>query len=120
MATEEKSKALDPSDKPDITWRGSLSLEMRESMIRDAAYFRFVQRGFIHGHDVDDWLAAEVEIDVGIPEPGQAVSGEFAMQQSSAHGAVMDDELKRIVRQHPQKGIPQIESVEPSEAPLKD
>jgi hypothetical protein len=42
------------------------------------------------------------------------------MQQSCVHGAAMDDELKRIVRQHPQKGIPQIESIEPQEAPPKE
>jgi len=42
------------------------------------------------------------------------------VQQSSAHGARTDDELKRIVRQHPQKAIPQIESVEPDKAPFKE
>lgn len=119
MATK-KSKALDPPDEPGITWRGSLSLEQRESMIREAAYYHYVRRGFAHGHDVEDWLAAEVEIDVGIPEPGRAGSVEYGMQQSGVHGAAKDDALKRIVRQHPQKGIPQIESVEPREAPPKE
>jgi hypothetical protein len=42
------------------------------------------------------------------------------MQQSSLHGAGKDDELKRIVRQHPQKGIPQIEGIEPENAPFKE
>ena len=26
------------------------------------AYARFVQRGYQHGHDVEDWLAAEAEV----------------------------------------------------------
>jgi hypothetical protein len=31
-------------------------------MIRDAAYFRAVARGFIPGKEVEDWLAAEQQI----------------------------------------------------------
>ena len=119
MATK-RSTAPDPLDKPDITWRGNLSLEQRETLIREAAYRRFVERGFAHGSHLEDWLAAEAEVDFGTPEPERAGSAESAMQQSCVHGAAMDDELKRIVRQHPQKGIPQIESVEPQEAPPKE
>lgn len=104
---------------PDITWRGSFSLEEREAMIRDAAYYHFVQRGYAPGHELDDWLAAEAEI-----ERMASASAEFPpdtlVQQSSVHGASKDDELKRIVRQHPQNAIPQIESVEPEKAPFKE
>jgi hypothetical protein len=32
-------------------------------MIAEAAYFRAAIRGFDHGHEVADWLAAESEID---------------------------------------------------------
>ena len=35
----------------------------REAMIAEAAYFRSAHRGFEPGHEVDDWLAAESEID---------------------------------------------------------
>jgi hypothetical protein len=35
----------------------------RESMIAEAAYFRSAHRGFEPGHEVEDWLAAEAEID---------------------------------------------------------
>jgi hypothetical protein len=42
------------------------------------------------------------------------------MQQSGVHGARKDDELKRTVKQHPQKAIPQIESVEPEKAPFRE
>lgn len=35
----------------------------RRAMISDAAYFRAEKRDFSPGHDVDDWLEAEQEID---------------------------------------------------------
>ena len=35
----------------------------RRELIAQAAYLRAEQRGFIGGHPVDDWLAAETEID---------------------------------------------------------
>ena len=37
--------------------------EDRYRMIAEAAYFRAEQRGFVAGSEVDDWLAAEMEID---------------------------------------------------------
>jgi hypothetical protein len=35
----------------------------RERHIREAAYFKAERRGFAPGHELDDWLAAEAEID---------------------------------------------------------
>jgi hypothetical protein len=32
-------------------------------MVAEAAYYRAMQRGFIAGGEVEDWLAAEREID---------------------------------------------------------
>ena len=37
--------------------------EHRARMIEEAAYYRFLQRGFVDGNDLNDWLAAEAEID---------------------------------------------------------
>ena len=37
--------------------------EQRQAMICDAAYFLSERRGFIRGQELDDWLAAEEEID---------------------------------------------------------
>ena len=110
---------VDPGNDPDITWRGVFSLEQREAMIRDAAYYHFAKRGYAPGHDLEDWLAAEVEIE-RIATASPEFPPDAEVQQSSAHGARTDDELKRIVRQHPQKAIPQIESVEPDKAPFKE
>lgn len=107
-----------------ITWQGRFSLEQREAMIREIAYHRYVQRGYVPGHHVDDWLAAEAEFDRGTPETLPGVPPEFPpeteVQQSSVHSTWEDEELKRIVRQHPQKAIPQVESIEPEKAPFKE
>lgn len=99
-----------------VSWRGSFTPEQRETMIREAAYYHFVERGYATGHDLDDWLAAEAELNHGTPTESLA---EYEVQQSSVHGAAADDELKRMVKQHPRKAIPQVESVEPPEAPSR-
>lgn len=101
---------------PNVTWHGYHTVEERETMIREAAYFRYLEHGCCDGHDVEDWLEAEVEIDHGAAESIQALP-DYEMQQSSRHGPASDDKLKRAVKQHPRKAIPQVESVEPAEAP---
>ncbi len=40
-----------------------IDADRREAMIREAAYFRAASRGFCPGHEVEDWLTAETEID---------------------------------------------------------
>lgn len=37
--------------------------ERRQAMIAEAAYFRAQRRGFQAGHALEDWLAAEAEVD---------------------------------------------------------
>jgi hypothetical protein len=37
--------------------------EQRAALIAEAAYFRAERRGFAPGHEVEDWLAAESEVD---------------------------------------------------------
>jgi hypothetical protein len=45
-------------------WRcDPLARSVRECMIREAAYFKAQQRGFAPGRELEDWLAAEREID---------------------------------------------------------
>ena len=38
------------------------SVELTEEIVRNRAYQLFEERGYEHGHDVDDWLRAEAEI----------------------------------------------------------
>jgi hypothetical protein len=35
----------------------------RDAMIAEAAYYRAARRGFVPGHELDDWLAAERQVD---------------------------------------------------------
>jgi len=49
----------------------SLSPEERHRRIEQAAYFRALQRGFNGGDPVEDWLAAEREINRLLPSPQQ-------------------------------------------------
>jgi len=37
--------------------------ERRRALIAEAAYFRAQQRDFAPGHELEDWLAAEQEVD---------------------------------------------------------
>lgn len=37
--------------------------ETREARIAEAAYWRAERRGFMPGHELDDWLSAEKEVD---------------------------------------------------------
>ena len=43
--------------------RVTLTAEMRRTMIAENAYLRAERRGFAPGHETEDWLAAEAEID---------------------------------------------------------
>jgi hypothetical protein len=40
------------------------AIKSREAMIAELAYFKAQSRGFAPGHEVEDWLAAESEIDM--------------------------------------------------------
>ncbi len=42
---------------------GPIAEVPRNEMIAVAAYFRAEQRGFVGGDSLDDWLAAEAEVD---------------------------------------------------------
>ena len=43
--------------------RAPVSPEERRSMIAEAAYLRAERRGFGPGHETEDWLAAEKEVE---------------------------------------------------------
>jgi Protein of unknown function (DUF2934) len=45
------------------TQRTPVTAEDRRAMIAEAAYLRAERRAFAPGHETEDWLAAEVEID---------------------------------------------------------
>jgi Protein of unknown function (DUF2934) len=41
-----------------------MTAEIRQTMIAQAAYYIAERRGFESGHDVEDWLLAEKQVDV--------------------------------------------------------
>ena len=41
----------------------TVSPEERYKMVAEAAYYRAEQRGFATGHESEDWIASEAEID---------------------------------------------------------
>jgi hypothetical protein len=49
-----------PTDKPA---RVQVTPEARRALIAETAYLRAERRGFAPGHETEDWLAAEVEVD---------------------------------------------------------
>jgi len=100
---------------------------------------------------LEDWLAAEAEVDAmlgtsgaahrrarqagdrTLPERGRHDAGNAAamsarrraaepadapepeVQQSNGRSVARDEKMKRIIRQHPQRDIAQVESLEPPE-----
>lgn len=46
--------------------------ERRDALIAQAAYFRAEKRGFAPGHEAEDWLAAEAEVDARLMKPDSA------------------------------------------------
>jgi hypothetical protein len=47
---------------------GAISAADRHRLISQAAYLRAKQRSFAAGHEVEDWLAAEREIDAQLAQ----------------------------------------------------
>jgi len=39
------------------------TIDERERLVRERAYFRAQQRGFVPGYEVEDWLEAERELE---------------------------------------------------------
>ncbi|HEY5682114.1 MAG TPA: DUF2934 domain-containing protein [Sulfuricaulis sp.] len=68
MARKAKSATKDTAG---INPGHSISVEERQRMIAETAYFRAMERGFSGGSSLDDWLAAEREINRLLPSPQQ-------------------------------------------------
>jgi hypothetical protein len=52
--------------------RAPVTADDRRAMIAEAAYLRAEGRGFIQGHETEDWLAAEHEVDALLKVGGGA------------------------------------------------
>ncbi len=58
-----KATAARKSPAKNAARRTEVSEDMRRAMIAQAAYLRAERRGFTGGNEVDDWLAAEAEVE---------------------------------------------------------
>lgn len=58
-AASSPKQAADPGASAGIT----VSEDARRAMIAQAAYLRAEQRGFAPGGEIEDWMAAEAEVD---------------------------------------------------------
>jgi len=54
--------AEEPQKSPPPESAGS-DAEKREALIRIAAYTFYERRGYVGGHELEDWLQAEMEVD---------------------------------------------------------
>jgi hypothetical protein len=45
---------------------GLIDQDLRRGLIAQAAYYRAERRGFAPGHEAEDWLAAESEVDTAL------------------------------------------------------
>ena len=48
---------------------GGIDPEVRLRMIKEAAYQRYAQRGYVEGFELEDWLQAEAEVDRQLANP---------------------------------------------------
>ena len=59
------TRAAQPAGAVHVTGQ-LVSPEMRRDIIAQAAYFRAQRRDFELGHELEDWLAAETEVDAAL------------------------------------------------------
>jgi hypothetical protein len=60
--------AIEADVAPPVATRVEISAQARYAMIQEAAYLRAERRGFAPGHDTEDWLSAEAEVDALLKE----------------------------------------------------
>jgi hypothetical protein len=72
MLSQPAPRRVTREPRRDVTLKSiNLIGEDRQRLIAEAAYLRAEQRGFAPGQELEDWLAAEIEIDalLGDDEP---------------------------------------------------
>jgi hypothetical protein len=67
-----KSNPVPAPSKTGTAASSDVTADQRREMIATAAYLRAEQRGFSGGSEVEDWLAAEAEIDRTLSESSRA------------------------------------------------
>jgi len=57
-----RKRAAPPPERP-AAYPAFVDPDQRAGLIAQAAYFRALNRGFAPGSEIEDWLAAEAEVD---------------------------------------------------------
>jgi Protein of unknown function (DUF2934) len=79
IKSRQRRKAVPPPSNSVVTRSAAyIEPEARDSLIAEAAYFRSAHRGFEPGHEIDDWLAAESEIDAALARGDLNVCGNIS------------------------------------------
>jgi hypothetical protein len=63
VKTRAPRKAATSAIKASMNFASFVGPEKRAALIAEAAYYRAADRGFAPGHEMEDWLAAENEVD---------------------------------------------------------
>jgi hypothetical protein len=66
VKTRTPRKAATAAIKSVTNFSSFVGPEKRAALIAEAAYFRAEKRGFAPGHEAEDWLAAEHEVDAAL------------------------------------------------------
>lgn len=98
MAKQTRTRA-NPQPDPGTPQNLDFSIEQRVTMIREAAYYHYVNRGYTPGHDLDDWLAAESELERGSANDANILTA-AAPQESGVSDAPKAEKPKRRTKQN--------------------
>ncbi len=69
MATKKKEVKKMTQSTANKTSTENDDIELYQSMIAEAAYYKAESRGFTPGHEAEDWLEAEQEIMSSLQKP---------------------------------------------------
>lgn len=92
----------------------SIGADERRRMIQERAYTLYERRGFVHGHELDDWFAAEAQVDRILSRQRKSESIEASempepdLHQSGGRSIIRNERMKRILKQHPQRDVPKV------------
>lgn len=70
--TDARADAREVRSADALAGPGSMPVVGREDRVRQTAYFFYEARGRIHGHEMEDWLRAEAEVERALAGIGPA------------------------------------------------
>ncbi|MDE2394838.1 MAG: DUF2934 domain-containing protein [Burkholderiales bacterium] len=62
-AAPRRSTSPAPTSAAEPATAAPADLPSRDALVREAAYALYERRGCVYGHELEDWLAAEAQVD---------------------------------------------------------